>query len=117
MTNNNEPGKVRLAPGMTAEPGTCGSCVYFRRSNDWKDVVGGARMGECTIVLPPFLKNFHRRGRIEGICGEPTEIFENSSDVRHVDDSEVCSFWKSSGSIYVQDRVWSADGRPVTGER
>jgi hypothetical protein len=90
------PGDVILGLGMTAEPNTCGSCVFFGRRDFTEfyikneSVVRDAmRGGYCKIVLPPQVA-LRPQGE-----GAPTN---------NTNDTDRCDLWKSDGKTYIVSR-------------
>lgn len=78
---------IQLALHETADPRTCGSCVYFERKEPWNFSCGGY----CNIILPLHIEK------------KPYDL--ESKPPNWVDDNYGCSFHKHTGKAYITSKL------------
>jgi hypothetical protein len=80
---------IVLAVNQSAASGQCGGCALFERDPDFSEYV---TRGRCKLKLPPT-RVFKR------------EVWDGDSmPLTTVNDTDECSFWKSSGKTYIVSR-------------
>lgn len=85
-------GKIMLSVGLTAEPGTCGSCHFFSRNleNGYYKAVGF-----CAIKLPPPKELFVIKPYAEGDGFGPNRV----------KDTDGCDLHRHSGKVYTTQKA------------
>lgn len=87
------PGDIILGLGQTAEPNTCGSCLFFGRRNftefyikDENVVRDAMRGGYCKFKFPPQVAMRQQ---------------EEGGPTNWVNDVDRCDLWRSSGKTFI----------------
>lgn len=84
--------EITLPVGATAEPDTCGSCKFFKRTMDLGPY--NANMGICRFKLPPR--------QMEGyVLREYRDGDENRDKMQDID---RCDLYRFSGEVYIVQR-------------
>ena len=92
MTNP-ESKEITLAVGCTAEPETCGSCHFFRRT--MTDGEHEMSTGHCRFVLPPFRVRYQSFNY---------GTLDEARQPNWVHDTSRCDCYKPDGKTYVIQR-------------
>ncbi len=89
---------ITLPPGTSAEPNTCGSCKFFRRTDaSYADVYRDR--GWCQIRLPPLPERYQPLA-----VSRDTEEGDSWGPRARTDDMS-CDLYRHSGETYVVQRI------------
>lgn len=84
--------EITLAVGASAEPNTCGSCIFFRRTMDMGEY--NMSSGICGFRLP---RQMH-------ILFAPKIYKDGDEDRLRLGDTERCDLYQHDGRVYIVQR-------------
>lgn len=84
--------EIVLPVGASAEPNTCGSCKFFRRTMDAGDYA--MRSGTCGFVLPPKLAQM--------FAARPSK--DDDEWGWRLPDTQRCDLQRPDGKAYIVQR-------------